>query len=177
MLKKLLVSTCICSAIFAQGYVKEANTISKDLLKTLGGNLKKQLKSGGATKALKYCNKNAMKLTQEVSDKYKNATVKRISLKPRNPKNSPNEKEAQILQNMQSLHKLGAKPRNVVFEDENQVVVYKPLIIKKRACIMCHGAKPKPQEAIKSLYPKDKATGYKMNDFRGAIVVTIKKDK
>ena len=180
-MKKILTLTAILGvSLFAEGYVQKANTVSKDLLKTLGGNLKKELKTNGPASALKFCSANAYDLTEKVSKKYgKEVSVKRISLKPRNPSDTPNKEEAVILQSMEKMYALGVKPHNIVQEKENKVIVYKPLLIKKKACLICHGDvaknKPKLAKKIKSIYPNDKATGYKMGDMRGAIVVTIQK--
>jgi hypothetical protein len=76
------------------------NTITKDLLTTLGKNLKAQLQKGGPKEALKFCALNAYKLTKEIQSKYPNAEIKRISLKPRNPLDAPNEEELIILQTL-----------------------------------------------------------------------------
>ena len=181
MKRILLVSTLAASILLADSssYEKTANKVAKELLKTLGGNLKKHLKANGPIDALHFCSQNAYNLTQKVSDKFgKDIDVKRISLKPRNPANTPDENEAEVLLKMQQQIKSGEKPHNVVVETPTKAIVYKPLVINKKACLICHGdlsKKPKLAKAIKDIYPADKATGYKMGDLRGAIVVTIKK--
>ncbi|NPA66474.1 MAG: DUF3365 domain-containing protein [Epsilonproteobacteria bacterium] len=181
MKKLILTSLIVATSVFAQNdYNKKANEVSKELLKTLGGNLKKELKSNGPVSALKYCSANAYNLTEKVSKKYgEKIDVKRISLKPRNPANSASKDEAIILKSMEEMYKVGVKPKNIIQEKDGKVIVYKPLIIKKKACIICHGDvaknKPKLAKEIKNLYPADKATGYKMGDLRGAIVVTFEK--
>ncbi len=180
-MKKSLLSLCaLASLALAQSNTQIANEVAKDLLKTLGGNLKKHLKAEGPQGALHFCANNAYDLTQKVSDKYgKKIDVKRISLKPRNPANTPNTEEAAVLKEMEAAYKKSGKPKAVVVEENGTTIVYKPLVIKKKACIICHGdvAKndPKLYKKIKSIYPSDKAIGYKMGDLRGAIVVTIKK--
>jgi hypothetical protein len=82
---------------------------------------------------------------------------------------------------MQNMYAVGVKPRNVIQEKDGKIVVYKPLMIKKQVCLKCHGdisKNPKLAQKIATIYPNDKATGYKMGDLRGAIVVTMpKKDK
>ena len=183
-MKKILLATTIAASVaFAGGYpyVKTANQVSKELIKTLGGNLKKHLKANGPIDALEFCSTNAYNLTKKVSDKFgKDIEVKRISLKPRNPANAPSDDEKIILQALESMHKVGVKPRNVVQDKGDAIAVYKPLLINKKACLVCHGKvskKPKLAEKLHKIYPNDKATGYKMGDFRGAIVVTIKKKR
>ena len=181
MKKILLASTLAASILLADpnSYEQTANKVAKELLKTLGGNLKKHLKANGPINALHFCSTHAYNLTQKVSDKFgKDIDVKRISIKPRNPANTPDENEAEILLKMEQQVKAGQKPKSVVVETPVRAIVYKPLVINKKACLICHGdlsKRPKLAKAIKDIYPADKATGYKMGDFRGAIVVTIKK--
>lgn len=183
MKKILLASTFAASLLLADpnAYEQTAEKVAKELLKTLGGNLKKHLKANGPIDALQFCSQNAYNLTQKVSDKFgKDIDVKRISLKPRNPANTPSKNEAEVLLKMEQEIKAGKKPHNVVVETPTYAIVYKPLVINKKACLICHGdlsKRPKLAKAIKDIYPADKATGYKMGDFRGAIVVTIKKGK
>ncbi|MEJ2468546.1 MAG: DUF3365 domain-containing protein [Campylobacterales bacterium] len=107
-------------------------------------------------------------------------SVKRISLKYRNPANAPQDDEKAVLESLQTL-----KANAVILPKELVEVLgngtykyYKPLLINKAACLKCHGDIGKTSElakAINARYPEDKATGYKMNDLRGAIVVTVKK--
>ena len=180
MKRALLLSTLIASSLFAQGYVQQANIATKDLLKTLGSNMKKEMKASGPLGALTFCNINAENLIQQVDDKYgKILSIKRISLKPRNPKNKPSKDEKIILSSMQKMMQVGVKAKNVIQDKGDTIVVYKPLVIKKKACLICHGdmKNQKLANKIKSLYPKDKATHYKMGDLRGAIVVTLPKSK
>lgn len=152
---------------------------SRLLLKTLGGNLKKRLKKDGPAGALEFCATNAAKLTGEVNNKLgKNVSIKRITLKPRNPANEALGDEKEILQALEALNKNHVKlPRHLIQKRDNEYVYYKPLVIKKGVCLKCHGTNIKPEIAkkIKEYYPTDRATGYKMGDLRGAIVVTIKK--
>jgi len=178
--KLLLIFLSSVTFLGAQEYMQIADNAAKELLKTLGGNLKKHLKTQRAQNALVFCANNAYDLTQQVSKKVaKGVTIKRISLKPRNPANAPSAKEAKILQTMQSAYEKNHKPQSVRIDKKDRVIVYKPLIIKKKACLICHGdvAQKRPQlyKKIKEIYPNDQAVGYKMNDFRGAIVVTITK--
>ena len=182
MVKKNAMATLLVTALFGQGeqqYIKEANAVAKDLLKTLGGNLKKELKANGPKAAVDFCSLKAVDLTQSVGKKYKDISVKRISLKPRNPANAPSSDERVILESLEKMVGVGVKPRNILQEKDGKVVVYKPLFIKKKVCLVCHGSvqkeHPKLYKKIHSIYATDKATGYKMGDLRGAIVVTMPK--
>ena len=179
-MRKIIIPAILSSILLAQDYSKIADNVAKDLLKTLGGNLKKELKSNGPIAALEYCSTHAYNLTQKVSDKYgKNINIKRISLKPRNPANHPNQEEEIILKSMQNLYNVGVKPQNIIQEKNDKIIVYKPIMVSKKACLICHGDISKNKKLnmkIKNIYPNDQAINYKLGDFRGAIVIDIKKD-
>lgn len=162
--------------------IETGQSSSMLLLKTLGSDLKKHLQAGGPMDAAKFCTTNAYALTDKVSsDLGKDVTVKRISLKQRNPANKPaSRSEAAVLESLQTLQENGVVLPEYLVERVGQDTYkyYKPLSINKDVCLKCHGdlGKDKALEAyLDKHYPEDKATGYMMGDLRGAIVVTIKR--
>ena len=179
MKKSLFFSTTLfVSILFASTSTYNPDKISMDLMKTLGGNLKKHLKANGPVDALKFCALNAYKLTQQIKSKYPNADIKRISLKPRNPLDAPNKEEKIVLKTFEHLCNCGTKPKEIVIETKNEKKIFKPLFISKKVCLKCHGninPNSKIGKTIHAYYPKDKATRYKLGDFRGAIEITLKK--
>lgn len=153
---------------------------SRMLLKTLGSNLKKNIKAGGPMQALHFCSNKAYTLTEKVNQKLpKNVTVKRISEKYRNPANKPEADELKVLDSLQALQDANViLPKQLVEKvDAHTYKYYKPLIINKQVCLQCHGNVKDTdlKRAIAERYPVDKAMHYKMGDLRGAVVVTIKK--
>jgi hypothetical protein len=160
--------------------VQTGQKASTQLLKTLGSNLQKHMKEGGPIKAAEFCITNAYPLTDKVSsDLGTDVSVKRVSLKYRNPANAPLEDETVVLNALESLQKEGViLPEYLVKHvDKETYKYYKPLNINKGVCLKCHGVIDNPELSAKiaKTYPGDKATGYKLGDLRGAIVVTIKK--
>lgn len=159
--------------------VKTGKEASGLLLKTLGGNMKKHMKAGGPADALSFCATNAASLTAKVDERLgENVSVKRITLKPRNPANEAEGDERKVLEALQTLQDAGVKlPRHLVQKTKSGYRYYKPLTISKKVCLKCHGAHLDPALArqIKKIYPTDKATGYRMGDLRGAVVVDIRK--
>jgi hypothetical protein len=150
------------------------------LLKTLGSNMKKNMKVGGPMKALDFCSQEAYILTEKVNQRLPNGVrVKRISNKFRNPANKPQDNEQAILNSLQQLKNLHViLPEQIVEKVDNHTYkYYKPLIIRKQVCLKCHGniKDTDLKRAIAKRYPIDKAMHYKMGDLRGAVVVTIKK--
>ena len=163
----------------ARKAVKIGKKASKKLLKTLGGNLKKHMKAGGPADALAFCAANAADLTAKVDHEMgKKVSVKRITLKPRNPANEAQGDERKILESLETLNRAGVKlPGHLLQKTATGYKYYKPLLINKKVCLKCHGGNiaPKLKAAIDKHYPTDKAHGYKMGDLRGAIVVDIQK--
>ncbi len=188
LLSGLLTSTIVLANPYESEQEELASVIetgqksSMLLLKTLGGNLKKHMKAGGPIAAAEFCMTNAFTLTDKVgNDLGEDVTVKRISLKERNPANRPaTDEESTVLNTFQALQDNNILLPKYLVEQVNKDTYkyYKPLSINKGVCLKCHGdiSKDKEVEAyIGENYPADKATGYKLNDLRGAIVVTIKK--
>jgi hypothetical protein len=153
---------------------------SKILMQTLGKNMKQHMKKGGVMDALNFCSSEAVSLTEGVNKKIPNGvTVKRISSKYRNPANEPKKEELAILESFEKLNQANAVlPQYIVQKvDANTDKFYKPLVINNKVCLACHGdisKNDKLENKVKSVYPLDKATNYKMGDLRGAVVVTIK---
>lgn len=183
--KLLLIAPLLTASLFAAEvvqephaeYIVEGEKIANTLLKTLGKNMKMHLKSEGLEGAAKFCNASAYDLTQSVSKKFPNVEVKRISLKYRNEANRPSKEEAVVLESLQRLKDVAAMPKYILQTQEEKLTYYKPLMINKDVCLKCHGniTKSKIATFMQEHYPADKATNYKMNDLRGAVVVTFKK--
>lgn len=144
----------------------------------LGKNLMGTIQSKGVLEALAFCNEQAYPLTDSMAVAH-NTNIKRVTDKPRNPNNKANTAELTYIDNFKEAvaNKKEASP--IVKERDNQVKVYYP-ITTNNMCLQCHG---KPNEdiarstftKIKSLYPTDKANGYKINEVRGIWSITFDK--
>lgn len=136
----------------------------------LGKNLVKAISEKGTLGAIEFCNARASALTDSISV-MNNAVIRRLSDKPRNPKNRANKEELGYITYFKKLIAAGKEPKPVVIRDKNEVDFYYP-ITTNTMCLQCHG-KPREQIApetlatLKSLYPLDKATGYSENEVRG----------
>lgn len=143
--------------------------IAEETKKNLVTNLTQKISENGAENALEFCNVNAIPLTKQLEDQH-NVMIKRVSDKNRNPDNAANETERKYIdffkEQLALKQKLEAKFDNGVF--------YAP-ITTNSMCLQCHGSekdiKPETLAKIKSLYPNDKATGYKENEMRGLMVI------
>lgn len=183
MIKTSLLALLISSTVFAieapLDVLQTGDKVSKELLQQLGSKLKHEIGTNGLIAAAAFCNEQAYTLTEEINlHQVEGVSVKRVSLKERNPANMPSADEKIVLELLQSLVGKKEFPPYII-EKEGQVYkYYKPLVIKQDVCLKCHGDVSKNPELstfLKEHYPEDKAIGYKMNDLRGAVVVEIKK--
>ena len=161
----------------------EAKAAIMKMGKTLKMNMKKSMKKGGVVGAAKFCTNKAGVLAAKVNNSYpKGTTVKRITLKPRNPKNMATGEDKVMLEKFEAMVKEGkALPKMKIVEvSKGHYKVYKPFKMGK-ACVKCHGKvnkmNKKAYAIIKKQYPNDKAIGYKKGDFRGAFVAEIIKEE
>jgi len=159
-------------------YYAQGKVITSLAQAELQKNLKKAMKEGGPVHAIEFCNINATHLTDSVSNIF-DVEVQRISLKNRNLNNAAiGPKEKILLNNFleSSLESTGLRDTLIAFE--GKLLYYRPIMIGMEACLKCHGQKGKNIDnetiiALNKLYPKDKATNYRMGEFRGVWKVTF----
>jgi len=152
------------------------NLTQSELLK----NVSHAMKKGGPGYAVDFCNIRAMFLKDSLS-RLNNCQIRRIALKYRNPVDMPQtKKEKEQLYQYQVAYQKGEfiKPKVYFFDD--RIEYYQPIIMAKEACLKCHGDPGKQiaketLEKIKARYPNDLATGFALNDFRGAWKITFMK--
>ncbi len=153
---------------------------SKMLLKELKKELKTALKTKGPVGAVEVCSKKALEITEEVAEEIGDIKIKRTSFKYRNPKNKPDKYEAEALRFFEkTLKETGKLPPYYIQKVDGEYRYYKPLKVQN-VCLTCHGdpnhMDEKLLKKLKELYPQDRATGYKLGDFRGVIRVSIPED-
>ena len=140
----------------------------------LSKNLLHAIQEKGTVGAIEYCNVEAIKLTDSVS-LMKNAIIKRVSDKPRNPTNEANQEELVYINYFKNEVALGANPEPIIKMTDGEVQFYAP-IKTNTLCLQCHGApgeqiQPETLDALRALYPEDKAVGYDENQVRGIWVI------
>ena len=150
------------------------------MLKTLQSELMAAIQEKGAIGAITICNERAIKLTDSLTQNLVRVTkIKRTSLKIRNPLNEPDsyEREAIMYFNADSKRMNEVYLQKIIDGSGTHFRYYKPLSIKP-LCVYCHGPMenltPDLAGKLKEYYPEDKATGYKIGDFRGVVRVSIR---
>lgn len=154
-----------------QQYAVEAKEV-------LGKNLMNAITKQGTEKAIEFCSTKAIVLTDSVGNA-SNASIKRVSDKPRNLDNLANDNETDFINELKIKISKSEKLTPKYTESDSKITGYFP-IVTNAMCIQCHGSKEsdiKPNVLMKiaELYPKDAATGYKENEIRGIFVVTKNK--
>ncbi len=136
----------------------------------LGKNLMGQIQKNGVIAALDFCNIQAMPITDSMATVHK-AHIKRVTDKPRNPKNKANAAELQYLENFKKQVAAGGEVKPITVQIGNETQFYYP-ITTNSMCLKCHGTPGKELESltlskILELYPSDKAISYNENEVRG----------
>lgn len=178
-----LISLAFASSLIAAAPLSDDQAIAKGsaasaaLLQKLGGEVKKNMEASGPVKTVEFCSLHALSMTDQIAGE-SGTQIKRLTLKERNPVNAAEGDEKALLQKWEEMVKNGQNlPSHELKKAKNgKIVYYKPLLINNEACLKCHGniaADTPLDKAIKSTYPEDKATGYKMGDLRGMIKVEI----
>ncbi|HQZ25388.1 MAG TPA: DUF3365 domain-containing protein [Flavobacterium sp.] len=144
----------------------------------LGKNLMNAINTQGTEKAIEFCSTKAIVLTDSMGTAF-NATLKRVSDKPRNPLNKATQNETDFINELKEKISKGEKMTPKFTESDGKITGYFP-IETNAMCLQCHGSndldiKPNMLKKIAQLYPKDQATGYKENQIRGIFVVTQNK--
>lgn len=160
-------------------YMINGNTIAKISFETISGELQKSLANGDIEHALRHCNDRAYPITDSLAAANQ-VSIKRVSTKNRNPRNKADKMEEFLMKGFGiDLSEGNDLAPKLVLKDDS-VIFYKP-IITQALCLNCHGAPGKEitfrnDSIIQSLYPRDKAVGYKANELRGLWRIGFKKN-
>ncbi|HYG36275.1 MAG TPA: DUF3365 domain-containing protein [Clostridia bacterium] len=183
---KILILTWLCAAAMLAGEGAKATdalpknepletrgkAIVQQAFALLSSNLGQALAAGGVSNALAYCSEKALPLTQLAADT-NHVRLRRVSHKPRNPANQANPTELMLLKQFQSQATQGKAAVPVLITNADQsVTFFSPITLNNPLCLNCHGEPGKNITSanaalIRRIYPKDRATGFKMGDLRG----------
>jgi hypothetical protein len=160
-------------------YIVKGNAIAKISFETINGELQKALANGGIENALKYCNERAYPITDSLS-LANQVSIRRVSNKNRNTRNKADKMEEFLMKGFGIDLSEGNELSPKLVAKDDSVIFYKP-IITQALCLNCHGEPGKEitfrnDSIIQSLYPKDKAVGYRENQLRGLWRIGFKKN-
>lgn len=154
---------------------------AKEFMESLKSILVEEMQTKGIVSAVSVCSDTAQILTNNFGIS-KGIYIKRVSFKNRNENDAPNKIEAEALKTFEDLKQKGELKETTEYftsveEDGINYVVYLKPILVQAPCLSCHGSLDLIGSDVKQIlqnkYPNDKATGYQLDDLRGA--VSIKK--
>jgi hypothetical protein len=165
--------------------VMEARKTIKKFADELRGHLQHEMKAGGIYAAISVCSEVAPSVSSRLS-RETGWTVKRVSLKTRNPLDIPDAWERAVLKDFDKKIAAGEPAKELEFaetvtEGDQSYFRYLKAIPTAPVCITCHGPAdklpPEIQDLLKEKYPHDKATGYSTGTIRGAFSIKRPVDK
>lgn len=143
----------------------------------LNAQLKAAMEAGGPTNAIQVCQQVAQPMTASTASAFEGVTIRRTSLRVRNPANAPDPIDRELLEAWQAGHSAGdlLPPEDVIL-DGSMARYYAPITVKA-LCLNCHGKRaelePQVTAMLDKYYPDDQAHGYSEGDFRGAVRVDV----
>ena len=178
----VLALVAIASTAMADDLAKfrdDSRKTVKEIASQLGNTLQKEMASNGPAAAIEVCKNLAPAITSAISAKT-GQRVTRVSLKTRNPLlGFPDAWEQKVLadfaQRMEKENPATIEYAEVVTEPQGKFMRYMKAIPVQGICLKCHGTPetlaPHVKERLDIEYPDDKATGYTLNQLRGAFSI------
>lgn len=177
-MKSLLIAVLITSGMAnADTFEKEASELALSLKKSLMQELSQQIEKGGVASAVPFCHENVKPIAKKTAGKYLDKyEFGRTSHKIRNSNNAPQEWIRPYLDKYKGKMKDEDLVKPILVKLNNSKRVYlEPLFVQAK-CLLCHGENvaSNVKETISKIYPDDRATGFKLGEFRGFLWVKEK---
>jgi outer membrane murein-binding lipoprotein Lpp len=161
------------SAADSAKYLELGDDLVSTTKQKISTTLVEAMEKGGVKYAAQFCNLVAYPIVDSLS-KVHNARIRRVSNKPRNPKDAMDEEERKVFAMFAAqLQQPNAEVNPILLQhSDGTVSYYTPIKISMPTCLKCHGevgkdVKPEDYAEIKKLYSNDNAIGYKQGDLRG----------
>jgi hypothetical protein len=187
-MKKFLIVALLAQAgvlqnVSAQGadmaWVPDAKAVAMSVPPRLLSVLQAEIARSGPEGAIATCREQAPAMAREASEK-SGWAVRRVSLRNRNPKAVPDAWERAALEDFDRRAAAGESPATLeraetVQENGQAVQRYLRALPTAEPCTSCHGTPDRISAAVatqlKTLYPDDRAVGYRVGEIRGAITL------
>lgn len=175
----ILIAFLTGSVCYSATFEKEAADLVKDLKLNLLINLKDEMTKNGPISAIPFCHISVSSIAKDAAkDRVSKYEFGRTSHKLRNEKNAPQEWIKEDLKRFEGTFYEKDKEASypVVGKLPNGKKYYAEPLFVNNQCMACHGEKitSELKDKITVFYPNDKATGFKLNEFRGLIWVKEK---
>jgi hypothetical protein len=146
----------------------------------LVGQLTQAIEEGGPAGAVAFCAEDAISLTRRLQAEHDDRiSVKRTTLRWRNPENAPDAWEERVLRYLEELEARDpeAVPGELTAGGPEGTLRYYRVLRVAPMCLSCHGPveslDPEVRAILRTHYPDDRATGYEQGELRGVIRVEI----
>lgn len=152
-----------------------ASAVPPKLLQVLSA----EIATGGLVSAVGICNEKAPQMARAASEQ-SGWTIRRVSLRNRNPKAVPDAWERAALEEFDRRAAAGESVATLehsawVEEGGRKEFRYMKALPVQQLCVSCHGVADKmPADVaakLQTLYPNDKAVGYSVGEIRGAMTI------
>jgi hypothetical protein len=172
-----LIFSFLFSEAYAQDFQTEAKALASDLKTSLMNNLSEKIANEGPVKAISFCYSNVKPIAKSAAgDRIARYDFGRTSHKIRNENNRAQPWAEIYLKEFQGIFKGDIKKEFILHKLENGKQVYLEPLYVQAQCLVCHGdqVSKEIEKKVSELYPKDLATGFKLNEFRGFIWIKEK---
>ena len=158
--------------------LERARALTANLAGALMPRLQQEIAAHGTAQALTVCAEVAQPMTAAAASE--GASLRRVSLRARNPADRPDDFERRVLEELAAQHAAGTLPaerfETVAGPDGRELRYFKPIVVQP-LCLRCHGEReslePEVRARLAQLYPDDEAVGYREGDLRGAVSVRV----
>jgi hypothetical protein len=182
-MRRFLGTLALAAALHASAadpaWLDEARRVAGSVPPQLLAVLKDEIERGGAASAIAVCRDRAPQLARAASDET-GWSVRRVSLRNRNPKAVPDAWERAALEDFDRRAAAGEAPATlekaeIVAAGERKEYRYLRALPVQDLCLQCHGPAERLGEGVRdklaALYPQDRAVGYSTGQIRGAITI------
>lgn len=154
---------------------KVASSVPPKLLQVLS----EEIARGGPESAIAVCREKAPELAKAASEQT-GWTIRRVSLRNRNPKAVPDAWERAALEDFDRRAAAGESPSTLekgelVSDGARKEYRYMKALPVQQICMGCHGPADKLSPAVSTQlqkhYPDDKGVGYSLGQIRGAMTI------
>jgi hypothetical protein len=165
----------------ARAALKKSREYCQELRERLNQLLTRHIETKGVAGAIEPYSEEA-KTVLHAFELDNGVTVRRVSVKPRNPENEADKYEQKALRKFEEMKTLGKPDVNIeqyeiIVGDTIKYLQYVQPIFVEQKCLNCHDTPDKLQSdvqtALKTKFPKDMATGYRVGELRGAISLKV----
>lgn len=167
------------TATAATDEVANPRDVANTMMAKMKDRLVSEIQTAGAVNAIDVCAEAAPKLAAKIAAENGMDYVRRVTFLPRNPKSEPVDVKGMDHFLLSSLPARDPKLTGVGKDERilvnNSAAHYARGLYIAPLCLQCHGSSdeisPEVRAKLNEKYPNDKATGYKIGDLRGAIII------